>query len=318
MSLTVRDMQNWTIFDKAPDGHDIPWLNDPSAPHYPGIDWSHPTPFIQKMIERDRKNGIDIKKKFEEEAGDKKNKPKLLFAPDCIYNKGRYYLYFCGADDSEGVAVSDNPQGPFKDPVQLPCGGIDPASWNNHGSIEYFGGKWYVLYHRASGGVQQHRRLCMEKIEVLPDVTIPEVKMTSQGVGRPFVRGDVIMGYQACEVHGGCFVERDMSGSIYKEYIGNIAEGCSAVFRYISHSVEKPLYGLRIRGTGNGTIKIKLTCFTGNQLNAKPVRTVEAGEVSINDGKGTLEILDFEAGDYELTLKFIASENMNVEQIELY
>jgi hypothetical protein len=78
------------------------------------------------MIERDRKNGIDIKKKFEEEARKSTRAPKLLFAPDCIFSKGRYYLYFCGADDSEGVAVSDDPQGPFTEPVQLPCGGIDP------------------------------------------------------------------------------------------------------------------------------------------------------------------------------------------------
>ena len=312
MSLTVRDMQNWTIFDKALDGHDIPWLNDPSAPHYPGIDWSHPSPFIQKMIERDRKNGIDIKKKFEEEAGDKKNKPKLLFAPDCIYNKGRYYLYFCGADDSEGVAVSDNPQGPFKDPVQLPCGGI------NHGSIEYFGGKWYVLYHRASGGVQQHRRLCMEKIEVLPDVTIPEVKMTSQGVGRPFVRGDVIMGYQACEVHGGCYVERDMSDSTYREYLGNINDGSSAVFRYVSSSSEKPLTGLGIDGVGNGIIKIVFNCFDGNLMNAEHLWKVEAGDVCFRGGAGILKFPALKEAEYELTMSFASSDGISINKIELF
>jgi hypothetical protein len=418
--VSTADLVDWSIFDKALDGNDIPWLNEPSAPHYPGIDWSNPTPFIQKMIERDRKNGIDIKKKFEEEARKSTRAPKLLFAPDCIFSKGRYYLYFCGADDSEGVAVSDDPQGPFTEPVQLPCGGIDPAvfidddgqayyywgqlfshgvklnsdmcsfdrseirdnliteeehyfhegssmrkiggkyyyvyacitygkptslgyamsdspmgsfqykgviinneacdpaSWNNHGSIEYFNGQWYVLYHRASGGVQQHRRLCMEKIEILSDGSIPEVKMTSQGVGKPFVRDDVIMGYQVCEVHGGCFVERDTSGTVYKEYLGNIIEGCSAVFRYISHTAERPLLGIRITGAGSGTIIVYLTCFDGNQLNAKELRVVEVGEFSIRDGNGTLMFPDFEFGEYELTLKFINSEGMMIDQIELY
>ena len=181
-------------------------------------------------------------------------------------------------DDSEGVAVSDRPEGPFADPVQLPCGGIDPAvfidddgqayyywgqlfshgvklnadmvsfdpeeirdnlvteeehffhegssmrkigdtyyyvyadmergkptalgystgksplgpftyrgiiidngdcdpaSWNNHGSIECVNGQWYVFYHRCSRGVQQHRRLCIEPITIHADGTIDEVK----------------------------------------------------------------------------------------------------------------------------------------------
>ena len=29
--------------------------------------------------------------------------------------------------NSEGVAVSDKPEGPFENPVQMPSGGIDPV-----------------------------------------------------------------------------------------------------------------------------------------------------------------------------------------------
>ncbi|MFB5678868.1 family 43 glycosylhydrolase [Paenibacillus terreus] len=56
--------------------------------------------------------------------------PLPLYAPDCIYKDGRYYLYFCSADNSEGVAVSDTPYGPFRDavPVEGPHeDAIDPA-----------------------------------------------------------------------------------------------------------------------------------------------------------------------------------------------
>lgn len=41
----------------------------------------------------------------------------LLFAPDCIYKDGKYYLFYCqgGSQGAEGVATSDSPTGPFKD-----------------------------------------------------------------------------------------------------------------------------------------------------------------------------------------------------------
>ncbi len=40
---------------------------------------------------------------------------KLLFAPDCMYRDGKWYLYYCQPDpeNAEGVAVSDSPTGPF-------------------------------------------------------------------------------------------------------------------------------------------------------------------------------------------------------------
>ena len=123
--VSTPDMKEWTIHEESLNGNQIPWFNNPDAPKYPGIDWSHPTPFIQKMIQRDLENGVDMKAKFEE--AEDAEKPPLLFAPDCIEKDGKYYLYFCMSDDSEGVAVSDSPEGPFKNPVQLPCGGIDPA-----------------------------------------------------------------------------------------------------------------------------------------------------------------------------------------------
>lgn len=41
-------------------------------------------------------------------------------------------------DDSEGVAVSDKPEGPFTNPVQLPCGGIDPAIFIDDDEQAYY------------------------------------------------------------------------------------------------------------------------------------------------------------------------------------
>lgn len=70
-----------------------------------------------------------------------------LFAPDCIEKDGRYYLFFDVSDNSEGVAVGDRPEGPFRDPVRLPATGIDPAVFvDDDGAAYYFWGQF-----RASG-----------------------------------------------------------------------------------------------------------------------------------------------------------------------
>ena len=42
------------------------------------------------------------------------------------------------SDYTEGVAVSENPQGSFRDPVRLPCGGIDPAVFGDDDGKVYY------------------------------------------------------------------------------------------------------------------------------------------------------------------------------------
>ncbi len=67
-----------------------------------------------------------------------------LFAPDAVYHEGSYYLYFCNADGSEGVATSEYPTGPFKDATQIPgISGIDPAVFiDDDGQAYYYWGQF--------------------------------------------------------------------------------------------------------------------------------------------------------------------------------
>jgi beta-xylosidase len=56
----------------------------------------------------------------------------LLFAPDCMYKDGTYYLYYCLSDinGTEGIATSPDPTGPFTNGKKIDLGGImeiDPA-----------------------------------------------------------------------------------------------------------------------------------------------------------------------------------------------
>jgi len=51
-----------------------------------------------------------------------------LYAPECAFYKGMYYLYYCLPGGQCGVAKSDKPYGPFEDLGQIEgVDGIDPA-----------------------------------------------------------------------------------------------------------------------------------------------------------------------------------------------
>ncbi len=71
-----------------------------------------------------------------------------LYAPDCIEKDGKYYLYYCTSDNKEGVAVSENPTGPFLDlgDVTGASGdGIDPAIFiDDDGQAYYYWGQFQL------------------------------------------------------------------------------------------------------------------------------------------------------------------------------
>ncbi|MBE5801062.1 MAG: carbohydrate-binding protein [Clostridiales bacterium] len=77
-----------------------------------------------------------------------------------------------------GVIVANNDVGvsSYK-PAEMPMyyGG------NNHGSIVEIEGQWYIFYHRHTNGTNFSRQACVERIEILPDGSIPQVEMTSCG-----------------------------------------------------------------------------------------------------------------------------------------
>jgi len=73
---------------------------------------------------------------------------KELYAPDCQYKNGLYYLYYCqpGKMNSEGVATSKYPIGPFSSGIPIAIGGIeeiDPAVFiDDDGQAYYIWGQF--------------------------------------------------------------------------------------------------------------------------------------------------------------------------------
>ena len=97
---------------------------------------------------------------------------------------GIYYMVYShlrkGRPTCIGYATSRSPLGPFEyGGVNVDNAGCDPESWNNHGSICEFDGRWYVLYHRTTNGTRSLRKVCIEPIEFNEDGSIDEVEMTS-------------------------------------------------------------------------------------------------------------------------------------------
>ncbi len=89
----------------------------------------------------------------------------VLYAPDCICLDEKYYLFYCQAHNGEGVAVSDNPAGPFTDAVPVEYADqtqIDPAVFaDDDGTVYYYWGQ-----HSAKAAVlrQDRRGLVRESI----------------------------------------------------------------------------------------------------------------------------------------------------------
>lgn len=74
---------------------------------------------------------------------------------------------------------------------------------NNHGSIVEIQGQWYIFYHRHTNGTNFSRQACLEKIEILPDGSIPQVEMTSCGPnGGPLEGRGEYPAYLACNLFG--------------------------------------------------------------------------------------------------------------------
>lgn len=53
---------------------------------------------------------------------------------------------------------------------------------NDHGSLECINGQWYIFHHRQTHKSTFSRQACAEKVEILPDGTIPQVECTSMGL----------------------------------------------------------------------------------------------------------------------------------------
>lgn len=180
--LSTKDMKNWIVHDKSFDGREIPWLTEGKKNYYvTDMNLRDPSPFFKGMVENIQKTlpkemQVSLDSVPEEELpesidfGQYVKNPYLLWAPDCICKDGKYYLYFCTSANLEGVAVSDKPEGPFENPRQLPCAGIDPAIFvDDDGKAYYYWGQF-----RPSGVEMNSDMLSFDEEKIVKKIVTEE------------------------------------------------------------------------------------------------------------------------------------------------
>ncbi|HEX2731639.1 MAG TPA: glycoside hydrolase family 43 protein [Polyangiaceae bacterium] len=136
---------------------------------------------------------------------------RQLWAPDAARKAGKYYLYFPAKDHAGvfriGVAISDNPQGPFTAEPEAIAGtfSIDPAVFEDSDGSHYlyFGGIWGGQLQRWNSGayVAEDRYPAAEATAIMPKVArlAQDMKSLSEAprdillldeAGKPLLAGD--------------------------------------------------------------------------------------------------------------------------------
>lgn len=155
---------------------------------------------------------------------------------------------------------------------------------NNHGSIEKIGGDYCIFYHVPVNRTVFSRQGRAEKIRILPDGSIPQVHMTSQGLqvgplpaagtypascvcllydtlpqdgADPFQKGDHAFVTQ----DGDDFAVESMPQDAIppRQYIANGKNGMTAGFRYFAFQGPAKL-SVTVRGTMQGALLVRTSC----------------------------------------------------------
>ena len=182
---------------------------------------------------------------------------------------GKYYLIYSPQRGScLDYATSDSPTGPFTYRGTIIDNGIDFPGGNDHGSVCCINGQWYIFYHRMTNGTIMSRRGCVERIEILPDGTIPQVEMTSLGFEESLNPYDFTQADTACVLKGGCYITET---SVFERPIVNVTDGCVMGWKYFDFGEDftsKTMQiRLKLRGTGSrGRVHVRLDSEDGEEL----------------------------------------------------
>lgn len=155
-----------------------------------------------------------------------------LFFEACSPRKigDTYYLIYSPKRGSRlAYATADSPTGPFVYRGYIVDNGVDYPGGNDHGSVAEINGQWYIFYHRMTNGTIMSRRGCVEKIEILPDGTIPPVEMTSLGFEDSLDPYRITPAEIACVLKGGAVITEK---SVFERVITDISEDCVIGYKY--------------------------------------------------------------------------------------
>ncbi len=167
---------------------------------------------------------------------------------------GLYYLIYSPVKGSRlAYATATSPTGPFTYRGYIIDNSVDYPGGNDHGSIACIKGQYYIFYHRMTNNTIMSRRACVERIEILPDGSIPPVEMTSLGFDEALSPYKPTPAEIACVLKGDCFVtERDL----FTRVVTNIKDGAVIGYKYFDfgedYSTKTMELCVKVRGMGCG------------------------------------------------------------------
>ncbi len=179
-----------------------------------------------------------------------------------------YYMIYSPKIGSRlAYATSKAPLGPYEYKGYIVDNGDDYPGGNDHGSICEINGQWYIFYHRMTNGSIMSRRGCVEKIEILPDGSIPTVEMTSLGFEDSLNPYEITPADAACVLKEGGFV---MEVNTFDRRIAGIKNGCIAGYKYYDfgddYSSKTMAFEASIASCGStGRIRILLDSYTDGE-----------------------------------------------------
>jgi len=191
---------------------------------------------------------------------------------------GIYYLVY--TDTSRGkatclaYATSRHPLGPYeKQGILIDNDGCDPDTWNNHGSICQFQGRWLVFYHRSSHNNRHNRRVCAEPLVLGPDGRFAEAEMTTQGASGPLDPRNTTEAWRACRLERAAHTRPlavPVSGA--GEALVFLQQGSSAAFKYFDFPAGLGHFqATASSATQGGRLEIRLDSPSGPKIADCPI-----------------------------------------------
>lgn len=221
-----------------------------------------------------------------------------------------YYLIYSPIKGSRlDYMTAKSPTGPFEYRGTIIDNSIDYPAGNDHGSICCINGQWYIFYHRMTNNTITSRRACVERIEILPDGSIPQVEMTSLGFEEALNPYKITPADIACVLKGGCFITEH---TVFDRVITNIKHKCVIGYKYYDFgddfSSKTMELSFKTKGTGcSSTIRILIDGEDGKEI----------GTCKIGSGDGVYNcIVDNVTGRH--SLYFVVEHNYGGWYVEVF
>jgi len=189
---------------------------------------------------------------------------------------------------------------------------------NNHGSLVCVKGQWYLFYHRQTHKTTYSRQGCAEKITILPDGSILQVRMTSCGLNDGPLAGSGTYPAPICCVlekgsmpHADRDVHKDddipcVTHEGEERFVGGISDQTAIGYRYFDFTQTKEL-SLFVRGDQTGAYVIFPDSPTEVRLAVSPSEQWEKFTVPLS---GSPE-------NGELTLRYEGEGHGDLLKLEL-